>query len=236
MLDTIMKEIENMSDEKTKKRYLNFGCKEPLLGLSAGKAKEIIKKYNLKNNQEMAEKLYDTKVYDARYLAGLIANSKEITKETIEKWTETVDSKMTADYTIGGVAAETDFGLSLAREYIKSDKELVASCGYSIYSFYVSLVKDSEIDKDELIDILNHIEKEIKNTSNLLKESMNNTIVAIGGSVPSLYDYAMEIGNRIGDIEIEDTKGKCKIVKVADALEKMKVQGRIGFKRKTSRC
>ena len=78
-LNEIMVELENLATPRMKKYYQSQGAKEPFFGVATGALKPIGKK--LKNNQDMAEALYQTGNYDAMYLAGMIADVSKMTKD-----------------------------------------------------------------------------------------------------------------------------------------------------------
>ena len=86
MLETVMKELESLGSAQTKKTYISHGGRKPIFGVTAGDLNKLIKEYKFKNNHELALELYATGNYDAMYLAGLIADAKKITKDTVMLW------------------------------------------------------------------------------------------------------------------------------------------------------
>jgi 3-methyladenine DNA glycosylase AlkD len=236
MLETIMNELETLGNERTKKTYMSHGGREPVFGVTAGDLNKLIKKHKLKNNHELALELYATGNYDAMYLAGLIADSKKITRETVMLWLSGAYCWMIAEYTVGSVASETAFAMDLVRELIASDKELYASCGYSILSFYVAFAPDGALDKDELRSLIGKIEAEIHSSPDRVRYQMNSAITCIGTSVPDLYNEALAAGERIGKVTVDMGKTACKVPSITEKLIKAKEMNRVGFKRKTSRC
>lgn len=77
-IEQIMKDLEKMGTPSVKKIFINHGAQEPLFGVKIADLKKIQKK--LKNNVLSLE-LYKTGNADAMYLAGLIADEKEIQKK-----------------------------------------------------------------------------------------------------------------------------------------------------------
>lgn len=67
-VQAILRELESLGTERTKKVYMQQGAREPLFGVATGAMKPIVKK--IKTNQALADKLYATGNYDAMYLAG----------------------------------------------------------------------------------------------------------------------------------------------------------------------
>lgn len=79
-VEQIMKDLEKMGTETVKKIFINHGAKEPLFGVKVGDLKKIQKK--IKKNNELSLQLYKTGNADAMYLAGLVADERQIQKKT----------------------------------------------------------------------------------------------------------------------------------------------------------
>ncbi len=236
MLDTIMKELELLGTAQTKKIYLNYGVKEPFFGVRVGDMNKLIKKYKLKNNHELAQSLFDTGNYDAMYLAGLIEDSQKTTKEQIYQWMEKAYCHMIGEYIVAPVTSETAFSLVVARDFIGSEDEIFQSTGYYIFNFYVALAQDDEIDKDELRAMLAFIEKHIHQSKNRVRYAMNSFVASVGVSVPELTELAYSVAESIGKVSVDVGNTACKVPSATLTIKKAKDMGRIGFKRKTSRC
>ena len=73
----ILSELEKYGNEQTKRTYIKHGATEPLFGVKVQDLKKILKK--TKKNHELSLELYATGNYDAMYLAGLMADEKQIT-------------------------------------------------------------------------------------------------------------------------------------------------------------
>src|SRR6266403_4914817 len=82
----IVLELKPLGSESIKKVLLKHGIKEPLLGVKVEELKKIQKR--IKKDYQLALDLYDTGIYDAMYLAGLIADDLKMTKQDLQKWVE----------------------------------------------------------------------------------------------------------------------------------------------------
>ena len=112
---------------------------------------------SLKKDQELALELYNTGNSDAMYLAGLSVNPKLMTKETLEIWVSKAYWYMAAEFTVAGVAAESAYALELARIWMDAEEEMIATCGWSTYTNYISITPDEELDIDELRLLLERV-------------------------------------------------------------------------------
>src|SRR5881409_3971167 len=125
----IVQELKPLGSENIKKVLLKHGIKEPLLGVKVEELKKIQKR--IKKDYQLALDLYNTGIYDAMYLAGMIADDLKMTKEDLRHWVEKANCAMLCDYTVAWVAAESNHGREMALEWIESSKESVAAAGCS---------------------------------------------------------------------------------------------------------
>src|SRR3954454_16872941 len=127
----IVQELKPLGSESIKKVLLKHGIQEPLLGVKVEELKKIQKK--IKMDYQLALDLYDTGIYDAMYLAGLIADDAKMTKANLRHWIKGAYCGALADYTVAWVAAGSPHGLDIALEWIDSPKDLVASAGWATF-------------------------------------------------------------------------------------------------------
>ena len=124
--EEIMTKLEELGTEQTKTTFIRHGAKEPLFGVKIGYLKKLVK--FVKKDHKLALALYDSGISDAMYLAGLSINPQLTTKEILQQWVKKANWSLLAEYTVAGVAAESDYGLELAREWMNSEDEMIACC------------------------------------------------------------------------------------------------------------
>src|SRR5262245_54243138 len=162
--DEIVQEIKPLGKESYKKVLLNHGIKEPVFGVKIEDLKKIQKR--VRKDYQLALDLYDTGIYDAMYLAGLIADDAKMTKKDLQHGVESAKSKALCEDTVAWVAAESNHGHEIALRWIESKKEGIASAGWATLSGLVALRDDSELDMDELVQFLKRVEKTIHTQPN----------------------------------------------------------------------
>ena len=75
----IIEELKRLGTESVKKVLQNHDAREPLFGVKIADLKKIQKR--IKKDYQLALDLYDTGIYDAMYLAGLIADDIQKVRE-----------------------------------------------------------------------------------------------------------------------------------------------------------
>lgn len=232
--DEIMKKLEELGTEQTKKIYFNHGAKEPCFGVKTGDLKKLVK--YVKKDHELALKLFDSGVYEAMYLAGLSVNPKLMTKETLQKWVKKAYWYNLAEYTVAQVTAESEFALELAREWMKSEEEMIAVAGWSTYSNYLSITPNDELDLDEIRSLLNQVKKTIHKERNRVRYVMNSFVISTGSYIPQLTETAKQVGKAIRKVHVDVGNTACKVPMAVEYISKVEAKDRIGKKRRTCIC
>ncbi len=233
-LKEVMKELEAMANENTKKTLLRHGAQLPFFGVKVGDLKKIVKK--TKTNHQLSLKLYQTGNSDAMYLAGLIGDPAKITKEELREWAHGAYWYMIADYTVAALAAESPYAIELGTEWIDSDHEMIQSAGWSTLNHLLSIAPNESIDLQLIEQLMDRVLHHIDSAKNRVKYAMNNFIIGCGSFLPSLHDKAIDYANKIGKVEVQMCGTACKVPFAPDYIEKVKSSGRIGKKRKAARC
>src|SRR5271166_6396504 len=137
----IVEELKPLGAESYRKVLRNHGVQEPMFGVKIEHLKKI--QARVKKDYQLALDLYDTGIYDAMYLAGLIADDARMTKKDLRHWLDKANCPLLCGYTVAWVAAESQHGRELAREWIESATESVAATGWATLSSLVAVKDDA---------------------------------------------------------------------------------------------
>ncbi len=229
-----MKELEKKGSESIRKIFLNHGAKGPMFGVKVGDLKVIQKK--VKKDHQLAMELFGTGIYDAMYLAGLIADESKMSKKDIQQWAEKSPSHGISEYTVAWVAAESEYGWELGMKWIDSPKETIASSGWNTLSGVIAMKPDNELDIALIKKLLQRIVKEIHSAPNRVRYTMNGFVIGVGGYIKELTKEAIEVSKKIGDVYVDMGGTACKVPSAPDYIKKMEARGSIGKKKKTVKC
>jgi 3-methyladenine DNA glycosylase AlkD len=230
----ILAELEPLGLDSYKKVIMKHGIKEPCFGVKIEEMKKIQKR--IKQNYQLAKDLYDTGVYDAMYLAGLIADDAKMTKKDLKHWVEKANCSMICEYTVAWVASGSPVGQDIALEWIDSKKENVAAAGWSTLSSLVATKDDADLDIPLLKKLLQRVGKTIHQQPNRVRYVMNNFIIAVGSYVKVLTELAMNTAADMGSVTVEMGDTSCKVPSAVDYIKKVQKRGSIGKKRATAKC
>lgn len=233
--DDVMRKLEALGSEQTKKVLAKHGAKDPFFGAKITDVKkEIVRP--IKTNHELALRLYNTGNSDAMYLAGQIVDSNIITKNQLQSWVEKAYWYYLSEYAVAWVAAESRYGWHLALEWIDNSTENIAAAGWATLSSLVTFKPDSELDINALQNLLLRVEKQISKAQNRVRYTMNGFVIAVGCCVVELNPHAKEIANTIGKITVEMGGTSCKVPHAPDYIKKVEAKGKLGSKKKRAVC
>ncbi|MBC8375318.1 MAG: DNA alkylation repair protein [FCB group bacterium] len=230
----VLKELEAYGDERTKNTLMKHGAKEPFFGVKVADLKKILKK--TKKNHELSLELYTTGNSDAMYLAGLMADETKITETQLEAWVDQAYWYYLSEYAVPWVASETPFGFELGLKWIESDHERVADAGWATLSGYAAIHEDDDLDIEMYRKLLHQVGEQIHSAQNRVGFAMNSFVIAVGSYIESLTDEALEVGKKIGKVDVTLGSTACKVPLATEYVNKVITRGSVGKKRKTPRC
>lgn len=232
--EDILKELEKYGSESTKNTLLKHGAKEPFFGVKVADLKKILKK--TKKNHELSLDLFQSGNSDAMYLAGLMADENQITKEQLEEWADKAYWYYLSEYAVPWVASETKYGFELGLKWIKSDEERIATAGWATLANYAGVNEDASLDIDIYKDLLDEVATGVHDAKNRVRYTMNGFVIAVGTYIAELTEKSMEIAEKIGKVNVEMDGTACKVPLAKDYIQKCIDKEKVGKKRKTARC
>lgn len=156
-MKSLIKFKKDMTTKEILQELENYGATEPFFGVKVQDVKKILKK--TKKNHELSLELYATGNSDAMYLAGLMADEKQFTKEQLDDWVNNAYWYYLSEYAVPWVAAETAYGFELGLEWIKSDEENVTAAGWATLAYYAAVNEDEKLDTETYFRLLDTVDR-----------------------------------------------------------------------------
>jgi 3-methyladenine DNA glycosylase AlkD len=231
----VIAEIKKAGSEQIKKIYQAHGGKEPFYGVKIQDLKLIQKKIK-ENQQEIALELFDSGIYDAQYLAGLMAHGSKMTVKQLQTWASNANGPGISDYSVPWVTSENEKGFEIGLKWIDSKNPDIACSGWNTLSSVVSMRPDDKLDIPVLKKLLARVEKEIDKAPNRVRYCMNGFVIATGAYVKELTPLATATGKKIGHVEVDMGKTACKVPFAPDYIKKSIEKGSHTKKKKTCKC
>ncbi len=213
---TAMSELEKAGTAQNVKVYTKHGAGGDMFGVSFANLRTLAKK--IKNDQELAEQLWNTANVDAQSLAAMIADPERMKQKTLESWVGDTSYYVIADL-LGSLTAKTPYAFKAMKKFCAQSREYVRQVGYAALSSMLVAGHD-DISDDDCRTYLSVIESEIHSSPNRAKHAMNMTLTAIGIFRASLTDAALETAARIGKVTVDHGDTSCKTPDAAAYIRK----------------
>lgn len=234
-LKQIMAALEAKGSAQTCRTFERHGADPSrLFGVKVGDLKVIAK--TIKGDQDLAIALYETGNYDAMYLAGLVADGRQLTKARLNAWARQADWSMIAEYSVPWLASESPHGPALADRWIKAKQEHVASAGWNTWSGLVTTRPDEQLDLEHVEQLLQRVQDGLESAPNRVRYCMNGFVIAVGAYCEPLAKRAKAVAKALGKVHVDMGGTACKVPDAGAYIAKIESMGKAGIKRKTIRC
>ncbi|MBC3873609.1 DNA alkylation repair protein [Undibacterium flavidum] len=230
----VVGQLQALGLETYRNTIRKHGAQEPVFGVKIEEMKKLMKPY--KNDVAFACTLFDTGIYDAQYMAGLLANGHQMSAAQLQHWVTTANSHGIREYSVAWVAAESPHAVALALDWIASGDEAIAATGWCTLSSYVAITDDAQLDLGLLKKLLKKVQAEIHQAPNRVCYCMNAYVIALGSYVTELSAAALQAAQKIGEVTVDVGDTACKVPFAPDYITKVAQRGSLGKKRKTAKC
>ncbi|MFA6932775.1 MAG: DNA alkylation repair protein [Bacteroidales bacterium] len=190
----ILKQLLSLSDKEKAKQAEYFGVRgTKLIGISAPDLRQIAKQ--LKTNHPLALQLWENDYHEARMLATIIADPKQISSEQMDNWTKDFDNWAIVDGACYNLYRYTPFSEEKIFQYVLSEKEYVRRTSFALIAGLAIGRKD--IEDEEFIKYFPLIEKYAFDERNYVWKAVNWALRQIGKRSLYLHPKALELAEKL---------------------------------------
>lgn len=184
--------LQSLGDEKVRKQHIKNGARENLYGVKMGDIRLLAKK--IKTDHNLALELWKTDNIDARMLAILILNPKELTAAEIEEMVSSEQFAWAADWFYNYIVKEYPAKEEFREKWMNSNDIMLARAGWSLTAGRITRNHEGV----NIAAILDRIEKEMPKAAKETQWTMNTTLAQIGINHPEYRERALAIGEKLG--------------------------------------
>jgi len=218
----VLGSLRSLSNPEAVTSMARFGIKaDKAFGVSVPALRTLAK--SIGKDHHLAQELWDSGLHEARELATMVADSKQVTEENMERWVKDIDSWDVCDHCCGNLWDKTPFAYRKAREWSRRPEEFVKRASFALMASLAT--HDKAASDDGFIKFLPIIERESIDERNFVKKAVNWALRQIGKRNRNLNQHAIETAREIQTLDSKSAKWIA-----ADALRELtseKVQGRI---------
>ncbi len=176
-VDDIIIRLRSLGNPDAVKGMARFGIKtSKAYGISIPRLRTLAR--NMGKEHSVAQGLWDTGIHEARILAGIVDDPKEVTEDQMESWAKVFDSWDVVDGVCGSLFDKTPFAVKKALEWSSRREEYVKRAGFVLMAALA--VHDKKASNKTFLQFLPVIEREAGDERNFVKKSVNWALRQIG--------------------------------------------------------
>jgi len=187
--------METLRDTKNVAGMERYGIitQGKAFGIPAPELNKMAKTY--KNNQPLAEELWNTGYHEARRLATLISDKKQFSSELMDKWTLEFYSWDICDSACFHTFRYLPFADEKIFEYAVSEAEFVRRTAFSLIAGLA--VNAKKAPDEQFLNYLPLIERYSYDNRNFVRKAVNWALRQIGKKNKNLLPPALELAEKL---------------------------------------
>ena len=176
-VDDVLQKLEQFGTPENVAGMARYGIiTKKAYGVSSPDVKRIAREIG--RDHDLAEKLWKTGVLEARGLACLIDDPRQVTEGQMESWVRDLDNWATCDTVTGYLFDKTPYAYSKAFEWAEREEEFVRRAAFALMAWLA--VHDKKAEDAKFEDFLPVIEKFADDNRNFVKKAVNWALRQIG--------------------------------------------------------
>lgn len=189
----IISDLHRLSNEKRKKMYEKLGIKETIIGVNLGDLRKLAEK--IKTNHGLAYELWATEIYEARVIASILFDAKQLDQSDIEKLILSTQSGAVIDELSFQQFVDMDNQINLLDKWILESDSRLRRAGWNMG---IILNHDTKLSDEKINQLLNFIELNLKSADNMIQFAMNRCLCEIGIKHDQFTNQCLLIGEKLG--------------------------------------
>lgn len=193
--EDIISRFESLADPKAADGMARFGITgSKVYGIKIPVLKKLAKDAG-KRNHELALKLWSHGSREARILAAMVDDHRQVTEEQLDRWIRDFDNWEVCDQCIMCLFDKTPFAWDKAFEWSAREEEFVKRAGFSMMARLAW--SDKKADDKKIMPFLPVISREANYRRNFVKKAVNWALRQIGKRSAYLNARALETAREI---------------------------------------
>ncbi len=212
--NSIIKEIKSLRSLENIEGMARYGLNSPTtLGICMPDLMRIAREAG--KDHELAQRLWESSIYEARILAFMIDDWRLVTEEQMDRWAKDFDNWGIVDGCCGHLFSRTPFAYKKAIQWSRRKEEFVKRAGYSMIAALT--VHDKKAKDEKMLRFLPLIVKGATDDRRYVSKSVNWALRQIGKRNRALNKKAIETAERIQKLDSKAARWVA-----SDALRELK--------------
>jgi 3-methyladenine DNA glycosylase AlkD len=166
---------------------------EGTLGISVAVLRGLAKEMG--RDHDLAERLWESGVHEARILASLVDEPARVTAEQMDRWAGDFDSWDVCDGCCSNLFDKTPFAYEKALAWSRREEEFVKRAAFAMMAMLA--VHDKKAENERFVGFLPVIKREATDERNYVRKAVNWALRQIGKRNQYLNDLAIETAREV---------------------------------------
>lgn len=190
----VLRRLESLSNPDDRAGMARFGINaENAYGIRIPVLRALAKE--IKKNHPLALELWETGMHEARILASMLADPRQVTPDLMDAWTADFNSWDLCDQVTGNLFDRTPHAFAKAREYARRAPEFEKRAGFALMAW--KAVHDKKAADADFEAFLPFIEEAATDPRNFVKKAVNWALRQIGKRNRALHAKAVALSERL---------------------------------------
>jgi 3-methyladenine DNA glycosylase AlkD len=186
--------LKSLADPDYLAGMTHFAIKtDRALGVSAPRMRKLAKEIG--TDHKLALELWETDIHEARIVAALIDDPKQVTKSQMGAWARQFDNWAVCDVCCGVLFDKTPFAWDKAIEWPKRKEEFVRRAGFALMAALA--VHDKRAPDKKFVPFFDIIKQHADDERNFVKKAVNWALRQIGKRNKMLNKKAVAVAKEI---------------------------------------
>lgn len=196
--DDILARLRALSDSENVAGMARYGITpETALGIRIPELRALAREIG--TDHVVAQELWASGIHEARILASMIDDPKQVTEEQMERWVTDFDSWDVCDQCCNNLFGETEFAYLKAVAWTERDQEFVKRAGFVLMATLA--VHDKAAPDSTFEQFFPLMEREAIDERTYVKKAVNWALRQIGKRNRALNEKAIAVAEQIGDVD-----------------------------------
>jgi 3-methyladenine DNA glycosylase AlkD len=190
----VLAELAALGSEENRAGMARFGINtDRAFGVSMAAMRPLVRRH--RRNHQLAAALWDSGKHEARILAAMIDDPKQVTPEQMDEWVAEFDSWDLCDQACMKLFAVTPYVMEKVKQWARDDREFVRRAAFALIAGYTVHAKKEP--PETFLAFLPLIERYADDDRNFVKKAVNWALRQIGKRSPALHPKALALAEKL---------------------------------------
>ena len=221
----VLKELRALGSAENRAGMARYGINTGrAFGISMATLKPIARR--LKRNHDLAQALWASGWHEARLLAALIDDPKQVTPAQMDAWTADFDSWDLCDQACSKLFVRTPFVEARIAKWAKDNREFVRRAAFALLAAYT--VHGKTVPDETFLAYLPLIERHATDERNFVRKAVNWALRQIGKRNSTLHAPALALARKLSESDDKTARwiGKDAVKELTDPVQLERIAAR----------